>query len=343
MDKKVILAVAGSGKTSHIIDQLDLVKRQMVITYTVDNCNCLKKRVTEKFGYIPPNIVLMTYFSFLYSFCFLPILGYKIRTSGVSFETIRFGQGAPQTNSLQHYVNRAGFIYHNRLSKLLLKTDKLSEICARLDKYYDDVFVDEIQDFGSYDFDLILGFSDAGTKCLFVGDFFQHTFETSTDGAKRKNLYKDYDNFRAVYNTAGFEVDTSSLLKSHRCGPAVCEFVSTSLGIAVESHREDTVSVELVDDDTTLNELFHRDNVVKLFYQQADRYPCLSRNWGNSKGNDSFHDVCVILTSDAQKKLETGILQQLAATTKNKLYVACTRAKGNLYLVPAKSFDRFKI
>ncbi len=45
MDKDVIFAVAGSGKTSLIIDQIDLESRALVITYTVTNFNNLKGSV----------------------------------------------------------------------------------------------------------------------------------------------------------------------------------------------------------------------------------------------------------------------------------------------------------
>lgn len=35
MDKKVIFAVAGSGKTTYIIDSLTQDKRSLIVTYTV--------------------------------------------------------------------------------------------------------------------------------------------------------------------------------------------------------------------------------------------------------------------------------------------------------------------
>ena len=73
MDKQVILSVAGSGKTSFIINNLDEKKRVIIISYTIGNIENIKTKVIEKFGYIPKNIVIYTYFSFLYSFCFKPL------------------------------------------------------------------------------------------------------------------------------------------------------------------------------------------------------------------------------------------------------------------------------
>ena len=50
MDKQVILSVAGSGKTSFIINNLDEKKRIIIISYTISNIENIKSKVIEKFG-----------------------------------------------------------------------------------------------------------------------------------------------------------------------------------------------------------------------------------------------------------------------------------------------------
>ena len=78
MDKKVIFAVAGSGKTTHIVNSLTDNKRSLIVTYTTANYENLRKKITAKFnGVWPANITLMTYFSFLFSFCYKPFLSDK--------------------------------------------------------------------------------------------------------------------------------------------------------------------------------------------------------------------------------------------------------------------------
>jgi DNA helicase II / ATP-dependent DNA helicase PcrA len=74
MGKELMLAVAGSGKTSTIIDRLSLEKRALVITYTDNNYEHLLRSVIRKFGYVPSNITVLTYFGFLYGFCYRPLL-----------------------------------------------------------------------------------------------------------------------------------------------------------------------------------------------------------------------------------------------------------------------------
>ena len=49
MDKKVIFAVAGSGKTSHIVENLSLNKRSLIITYTTANYDNIKAKILKKF------------------------------------------------------------------------------------------------------------------------------------------------------------------------------------------------------------------------------------------------------------------------------------------------------
>ena len=50
----------------------------------------------------------------------------------------------------------------------------------------------------------------------------------------------------------------------------------------------------------------------------------------------------MVLNPNTLKHFNNGNLPELAAQTKNKLYVACTRAKNNLYFVPEKLFKKYK-
>ena len=83
MAKRVIFAVAGSGKTTYIVNQLDTIERSLVITFTNNNYNNLRQKIINQFGYFPNNIKVFTYFSFLHSFCFKPLLFYKYETRGI--------------------------------------------------------------------------------------------------------------------------------------------------------------------------------------------------------------------------------------------------------------------
>lgn len=81
---------------------------------------------------------------------------------------------------------------------------------------------------------------------------------------------------------------------------------------------------------------------MKLFYQESHKYGCYVFNWGASKGMDHFQDVCVVLSDRNWNFYLGGSVEALPAQTRNKLYVACSRARGNLYLVHDKHFRAFK-
>jgi len=50
----------------------------------------------------------------------------------------------------------------------------------------------------------------------------------------------------------------------------------------------------------------------------------------------------VVLNPTTLKAYDSGNLADLAPTTKNKLYVACTRAKGNLYFISELALKKYK-
>jgi len=91
-----------------------------------------------------------------------------------------------------------------------------------------------------------------------------------------------------------------------------------------------------------IDKIYQDNKIVKLFYQSSNKYSGFTDNWGNTKGLDDFTDVCVVLNPKSYKALLDNELHSLPATTKNKLYVACTRARGNLYLVEQKKLSIYK-
>ena len=341
MDKRIVFAVAGSGKTSLIIENLSLEKRALILTYTNANINNLRRKIIKKFGFFPENIRLFPYFKFLYSFCFKPLLSNKYKIRGINFEP-NFNMFAPIRND-NHFIDSFERLYSNRIAKLFVKENILDEINERIEKYFDELYIDEIQDFGGNDFNFIESISKANINILFVGDFFQYTFDTSRDGNINGNLHNDYNVYRRRFELMGLNVDTETLDKSWRCSPNVCDFVTTKLGIRIASkNTRGNTSVTFLNSQDEADEIICNNEVVKLFYSSHFKFNCYSNNWGATKGEDHYQDICVVLTDKARKLLEKNQLNQLPPTSKNKLYVACTRAKGDLYIIPPKLIAKHK-
>jgi DNA helicase-2/ATP-dependent DNA helicase PcrA len=343
VDKRVIFAVAGSGKTTRIVASLDLEKRFLLVTYTENNLLNLRRKIIERFGFFPSNIALHSYFTFLHAFCYRPFLLMQMRTKGINFDPPpQQTRMLPRTNDA-FYVDRHRRLYHNRIATLLATKGVMSEVTRRVEKYADVVCVDEVQDIAGYDFELLMAICRSDVDVILVGDFHQHTFDTSRDGPMNKALHDDYEKYKKRFEKVGLVVDTTSLAKSYRCSQTVCDFIREHLGIEIYSHSSDATEAILLVRQDDADRLHACEETIKLFYREHRKYGCYSENWGSSKGADHYQDVCVVLNGTAYKAFKDGVLRNAAPQTRNKLYVACSRPRGNLYLIPDQVFKRFKL
>ncbi|OUS23370.1 DNA helicase UvrD [Thalassotalea sp. 42_200_T64] len=343
MDKRVVFAVAGSGKSSSIVNLIEEDSRVLIITYTENNTEHLKNKIIAKLGIIPTGVRIFKYFTFLYSFCVRPLTGHELSTKGINFNVpLPIPIQRSRKNTRIHYVDKNGRLYSGRIAKFLIEFEIVPDVIERMERFFDMVCIDEVQDFAANDFNLLCALANANMDMRLVGDFFQHTFDTSRDGNTQRTLHDDFDKYCNKFAKAGYTIDLQSLSHSYRCSPSVCAFVEDNLGINIQSHRDDGVAIHVVDDEVEIERLYQNEQIVKLFYQNSQKYTGFTDNWGNTKGLDDFQDVCVALNPKSHKALQDGDLANLPAMTKNKLYVACTRAKGNLYFVKEQSLKKYK-
>lgn len=334
MDKRVMFAAAGSGKTTYIVENLTKEKRTLIVTYTNSNYENLYKKITNKFdGVWPDNVVLMTYFSFLFKFCYKPFLADLIQAKGILYEP-NPNRNCPQTSSL-YYMTKNKYLYSNRLSLLLQKKHVVDLIKERIKKYFDEFIIDEIQDIAGRDFSFLEDLMTSDINILLVGDFYQHTFDTSRDGNANKKLFDDKNSYEQRFEVKGVCCDSDTLKNSWRCSKNTCDFVRENIGIEIFSNRPDTdvTTIEFVSDMDSIKNLLNNPDIIKLHYQNSSKFGIHHKNWGDTKGEDHYNDVCVLLNKKTMKKFNEGKLKELPQSTKNKLYVAITRARGNVYFV----------
>lgn len=340
MDKRLVLAVAGSGKTSEIIDKVNYDDKTLIVTYTEANYNNIKNKIIKKFNEIPSGVRIYTYFSFLYKFCFAP-LKKDLYVKGLEYNPAKTHFVSSQR--LNYYMNMYNRkMYHSRLAKLC--NEKLiNDIRNRLEKYFNNIYIDEIQDFSGHDFNLLLNIIKCNCNIFLVGDFYQHTYDTSRDGNVNKNLYNNYYEYVKKFKAAlpGLVVDNTSFLKSKRCSKEVCFFIKKNIGIDIESYFNQTSKVQEIISNTEIANIIEDDNIVKLFFQNSKKYDIKNvDNWGNSKG-ETYNDVCVVLNEKTYNLYISNKLTNLAPTTKNKLYVACSRPTNNLYIIQEKKLKSY--
>lgn len=268
-------------------------------------------------------------------------MGFKMRNRGLGFSDLPPRDWFKQTDD-RYYLNSNGRLYHSRLAKLLIERNFVGDVIERIDRFFDLVCVDEVQDFAGNDFNFLLKLAGAQVDLLLVGDFRQHTYDTSRDRSVNRSLHDDFKAYAKRFGEAGNNVDTTSLSLSRRCSPAVCAFISERLGIPIGTTSDRQASVIEVASQDEADILWRRQDVVKLFYQEHAAYGCLSQNWGASKGEDHHDEVCVVLNSNTLKLHRGGKLASLPPATLNKLYVALSRSRGNVYLAPHAHLDRYK-
>lgn len=332
--KQVIHAVAGSGKTSLIIDNLSLEKNIAIITYTRSNQSVLNEKVINKFGCIPDNIHIFGFWQFIYSFCLVPCLNFKPK--GIIYDDEIKRVNKFKNKKLAYGVN--GYIFDHMISKFLF--DKNIPYLERIDEFFDEIYIDEMQDFDSYDLDWLLSLTKTRIKIWLVGDYYQRTYSTSKSGNKNSAIMKDYSLYKRAFEKAGYYFNETLLNNSHRCSPEICDFIQKKIGITIHSNKElGSSTISLIKEDPDILSVLLDDSIKKLFFKEHYKYDCDSINWGESKGQ-TYKNICVVLNPESFKLYSTDKLIEMKPITKSKFYVACTRSLGNVYFIEQKNAVR---
>lgn len=366
MAKRIILAVAGAGKTYYICHAIDPLQRNLVLAFTNENVFNIQRELCDAFGHIPELTTVSTFDSFVYHSLILPyepsiaqhfnrhdFISNGITTVNPLPQRIQNSQGNMVPNfryqskdKLSHYVNNHGQYYCANLSELALqvgngKESLVQRAINRLNLFFDAVFIDEFQDFRKHDYDLIIRLAKRLSDVTLVGDYYQHSVSGVNNSGKpyqKKKTEVGYSDFVAEIKREGFEVDESSLNESRRCSENVCQFVQNKLGINIASSREHEGSIIWVDKD--INRILADNSIMKLVFNNADKYSFRAMNWSYSKG-DTVDKACVVLTENLEElDCNDFSLEKMSRLTINKLYVALTRSCGDLYLMKASIFKK---
>lgn len=330
--KRAILAVAGSGKTTLLVNSVSLDKRCLLLTYTDNNADNLRAAIIKRFGCVPDNVLVSTWFSFVLSFLVKP---FRVENCpSIRWMLFPKPNEVPRySRGIERFVSKEGGIYHCRSFEFVKQYIGEKKILNRISQFFDEVFIDEAQDFGGYDFDFIEMLGKADISVTLAGDFFQHTYDTSHDGNKNQRLHSNLEKYRKQIGKY-YELDEISLAESHRCPPEVCKFITDKLGISIKSACSACGSVPvLLESKTAVDAVVSNDSIQKLFYSNAHKYNCNALNWGACKGL-SFGCVCVVLNKKTHKLYKQDRLLELEPISKNKFYVACSRTRGQLIFVP---------
>lgn len=361
MDKKVILAVAGAGKTYHICDSLNPKKKNLILAFTHENIHNILTELVKKYKKVPELTTVMTFDSFKYRMLLQPYeysiisgfgdsisLGRGITMISSPLPQIKmegkkqYNPGYVKKDKIGHYRTGKGYYYCDRISELLLYDSKiLTTIFKYINQFYDCVFVDEFQDYRKYDYKLLMQMVKKINNILLVGDYYQHSVSgTNNNGEPFKN--KSYTEFVDFLRKNKLAVDTESLKSSRRCSVSICDFIRKRLSIEIYGDIQRTGDIVVIDSENSARKIINNDQIIKLVYNNAHSYTFNAVNWSYSKG-DTIKETCVILTDNTDKLIdENQSCQNISDITRNKLYVALTRSTGNTYIITSKVFKKLK-
>lgn len=362
MDKKFVMAVAGSGKTYLICNSIDPAKRNLILAFTHENIKNIHHELLERFGSIPENTIVSTFHGFLFGECIQPyhklICGLygaqPFNCEGVMFlpppkpmNGKKYNVLYVKDNRLKHYIPRRKY-YCSLMAKLVLKNSDtlLPTVLNRTNKFYDAIFIDEYQDYRNEEYELlsaiIQGFNG---DILLVGDYYQHSVSGDNNTGKpfgTAQRPKTYPEYKRIIKGLGVTVDETELSKSRRCSKPVCDFVKSKMGIEIESFDDHAGEVVQISNAAEAERVLSDNSICKLLLRDSSKYLFTCFNWSYSKG-DTYEKTCVILTGDTSNLMEDGFrYDRIAPTTRNKLYVALTRSRTSVYVMPKPVFDQVK-
>ena len=132
-EDKLIIAAAGSGKTTYIVNKAVELKGKKVLitTYTTANEKEIRDKFIDVNGCIPSNVVIQTWFSLLLEHGVKPFQNYITnkringlllvnQRSGLKFKG-KFPSYYPETEVDKHYFSPDYNIYSDKISKFIIE------------------------------------------------------------------------------------------------------------------------------------------------------------------------------------------------------------------------------
>lgn len=365
MINKLVIAAAGSGKTTYLVNRALEIRdaKVLITTFTLSNENEIRKKIININGCVPSNITIQTWFSFLLQHGVRPYQGYLFEDkinglllvnskSGLRYKSTR---GFPiywgEDDVKNHYFTKNNNIYSDKISKFVVKCNNFSNgsVVNRISQIYQNIFVDEVQDLAGYDLEIIKLLLRSDSNMLLVGDPRQVTYMTHfADKHKKYNNGKIKMFIEEKCNNIECDIDEISLAVSHRNKKDICN-VSSKLYdeytacVSANLTQTDHDGIFFIDD-SNISDYMKQYSPVQLRLRIDSRGPDANYsvyNFGDSKGL-TFGRTIIFPTEDMEKWLKNHN-QDLAEKTRAQFYVALTRAVNSVGIyLPNSDFEDFK-
>lgn len=341
-ENKAIIACAGSGKTSRLVDEAlaDRTKRIAIVTYTNNNAQELRARFNERNSGVPPHVEVMTWFQFLLRECARPYQRSKYPDQRI--ESLFFvNQGSmrfvPEFSTRLHYFHNGNMIYSDKIAKFVMECEDKSSnaVTSRLGQIYTDVFIDEFQDLAGWDLEVVEALLNSKLRVTLVGDPRQHIYSTNPSRKNKHYLGSGIIQLLQKWEKRGL-CSVQQMNNTYRCNQRICDFTNAVWpglqGMVSLQHRETGHDgVFLVAPDAVQEYVRRFSPQVLRYNKRAKTYDCPALNFGESKGLQ-FPRVLLIPTGPITKYLETGSIKHVEKS-RDRLHVAVTRAAHSVAFI----------
>ena len=348
-DNKIVVASAGSRKTTYIVESALSIQADqsvLILAYTNNTLSQIRKYIIDRAGYVPPNITIQSWHSFLFSEGVKPYQNsvysekrieqiFYPKDTGKFMQSLRY---IPKTNINKYFLFDSKLIISERLSEFVMLCESKSEglVFRRLESIYDVIFIDESQDLAGYDYEIVDAFLKSTINTVLVGDCRQATYFTNNSSKYRK--YKGsniIELFRKWENDGLCELIEKN--ECYRSNQYICDFgdrlypelISTK-SVGVEPTAHDGIffitEAHVKDYINDFEPKILRDSV------KTDTLGLAANNFGAVKGL-TFNRVLIFPNGPIRKYLKDGVQEQLASITKAKFYVGITRARNSVAIV----------
>ncbi|MGF6531501.1 DNA helicase-2/ATP-dependent DNA helicase PcrA [Paraburkholderia sp. GAS206C] len=334
-----ILAAAGSRKTQYVVDSALAVNggRVLITTYTNENQRQIIQRIEQKVGFVPPNISVVGWFSFLITQCAKPYqrakVGQSLLINGLNFIGSRSKFAKKSEN--KYFLDGNNDLYRDGVSDFVVALNGVTSgaVVRRLENIYTHIFIDEVQDLVGYDLDVLDMLMTSTIRLTLVGDPRQHTLSTNIGPRNKKYRgagIKDWFEERAGI----CELQTRDV--SYRCNQIICDFADAIYPCMPKTRSSDVSEtghdgIFFIPFGRVQEYLREYSGVVVLRHdKRANTLGIPAMNIGVSKGS-TFDRVVIFPTKpmvDYLKKRDPAALK-----APERLYVAVTRARFSVAFV----------
>lgn len=339
---RAVLSVAGGRKTQLIVENCRSCpddRRILVLGYTTASQIELQTRIRAA-GVDGRRVEVLGWFAFLLQHLvrpYLPLVYEHRRLTGLNFE----GEPGRYTTGAQRFLDADDRAYKLHVARLAHDVVVASNGAAldRLEHIYDEIYIDEVQDLGGWDLEIVRLLLGTRLKIITVGDMRQALLSTNIRDPKNRQYRREkiFSWFQLMEQRGLLKIEQAPITyRSSRVIAALSDSIfDPELGYAptisalTETHEHSGLFTVRESD---ANEYVRRYGALCLRHSKAVarhlELPFLT--FGVAKGRTVDH-VLMYPTAKALEFLAGGTrLQGQAACA---LYVGVTRAKHSVAFI----------